>query len=101
MGSPLGPTFANIFLCYHEKIWLENCPVEFKRYVDDSSLLLQSKDHTEKFRSYLNCQHPNIKFTSQMEENNKCISFLDTKISISYRMVPSTIWRIFSEFLIF
>ena len=29
MGSPLGPTFANIFLCFYEQIWLENCPVEF------------------------------------------------------------------------
>ena len=44
MGSPLGPTLANVFLCYHEKIWLQNCPSEFKfviyrRYVDDTFLL--------------------------------------------------------------
>ena len=25
IGSPLGPTLANDFLCYHEKIWLQNC----------------------------------------------------------------------------
>ena len=42
VGSPLGPTFANVFLCYHEKIWLQNCPSEFKsvvyrRYVDEHS----------------------------------------------------------------
>ena len=30
MGSPLGPTFANIFLSYYEQIWLKNCPYEFK-----------------------------------------------------------------------
>ena len=24
MGSPLGPTVADVFLCYHEKIWLQN-----------------------------------------------------------------------------
>ena len=30
MGSPLGPTFANIFLSYHEQIWLKNCPCKFK-----------------------------------------------------------------------
>ena len=23
MVSPLGPTLANVFLCYHEKIWLQ------------------------------------------------------------------------------
>ena len=28
--SPLGPTLANGFLCYHEKIWLQICPSEFK-----------------------------------------------------------------------
>lgn len=41
IGSPLGPSLANAFLCHHEKIWLENCLIEFKpafyrRYVDDS-----------------------------------------------------------------
>ena len=30
MGSPLGPTFDNIFLSYHEQIWLKNSPCEFK-----------------------------------------------------------------------
>ena len=25
MGSLLGPTLANAFFCYHEKIWLQNC----------------------------------------------------------------------------
>ena len=25
-GSPLRPMFANVFLCHHEKIWLQNCP---------------------------------------------------------------------------
>ena len=26
MGSPLGPLFANIFLAFHERSWLTNCP---------------------------------------------------------------------------
>ena len=30
MGSPFGPTFANIFLSYYEQIWLKNSPYEFK-----------------------------------------------------------------------
>ena len=46
MGSPLGPTFAKIFLSYHEQILLKNCPCEFKpaiyrRYVDDTFLLFR------------------------------------------------------------
>ena len=67
------------------KIWLKNCSYEFKaviykRYVDDTFLLFRSKDHIEKFQGYLNCQHPNIMFTSEIEVNNS-ISFLDFKIS--------------------
>ena len=55
MGSPLGPKFDNVFLCYHEKIWLQNCPSEFKpviyrRYVEDTFLLFRSKHHIEKFQ---------------------------------------------------
>ena len=29
-GTPLGPKAVNVFLCYHEKIWLQNCSSEFK-----------------------------------------------------------------------
>ena len=44
MGSPLGPTLVNVFMCHFENIWLENCPTEFKpvvyrRYVGDTFLL--------------------------------------------------------------
>ena len=30
MGSPLGPTFANIFMCHLEELFLNECPVSFK-----------------------------------------------------------------------
>ena len=81
MGSPLGPTLANVFMCHFENIWLENCPAHFKtivyrRFVDDTFLLFQTKDHVEKFKNYLNKQHKNIKFTSEIEENGS-LSFLD------------------------
>ena len=85
IGSRLGPTLANVFLYYHEKIWLQNCPSEFKpviyrKYVDDTFLRFRSKHHIEKFRNYLNRQHKNIKFTSETENENS-ISFLDIKIT--------------------
>ena len=80
MGSPLGPTLGNGFLCYHEKIWLQNCPSEFRpviyrRYVDNTFLHFCSKHHIEKFRNHLDPQHKNIKFISEPENENS-ISFL-------------------------
>ena len=59
MGSPLGPTLANAFMCHFENIGLENCPSHFKpivyrRFVDDTFLPFRSKDHIGKRRNYLN-----------------------------------------------
>ncbi|XP_066924802.1 uncharacterized protein [Clytia hemisphaerica] len=73
MGSPLGPTLANLFLCYHELKWLEHCPVQFKpvffrRYVDDIFLLFDNREKVKKFWRYLNSKHKNIKFTYEEEE---------------------------------
>ena len=57
MGSPLGPSLANAFLCFHEQIWFNDCPEDFKpvyyrSYVDDIFALSRLPDHLEKF--YLN-----------------------------------------------
>ena len=30
MGLPLGPTLSNIFMCFMEKDWLNECPAEFR-----------------------------------------------------------------------
>ena len=78
MGSPLGPSLANAFLCHYEKLWLDSCPPEFKpvvnrRYVDD-------KDHLLLFAKYMNTRHKNLKFTCDFEQNNS-FSFLDVKIT--------------------
>ena len=56
MGSRLGPTLANRFLCYHEKEWLDKCPEEFKpvfyrSYVDDIFVLFRKKEHLKLFLS--------------------------------------------------
>ena len=68
MGSPLGPSLANALLCFHEQIWLNDCPEDFKpvyyrRYVDDIFALFRSLDHLEKLTNYLSSKHKNIKLT--------------------------------------
>ena len=85
MGSPLGPTFANIFMCYLEEQFLNDCPVSFKplfyrRYVDDTFLLFKEDRHSAMFLDFINSIHPNIKFTMETESNNQ-LSFLDILVS--------------------
>ena len=112
MGSPLGPTLANVFMCHFENIWLENCPAHFKpivyrRFVDDTFLLFRTKDHVEKFKNYLNKQHKNIKFTSEIEENGS-LSFLDITItrennkfvtSVYHKPTFSSVFTYFESFI--
>ena len=43
------------FVCYHEKVWLQNCssgfkPVIYRRHVDDTFLLFCSKHHITLFK---------------------------------------------------
>ena len=75
MGSLLGPTLANIFMCSFESKWLKDCPnclksVFYMQYVDDIFVL---------FKEYLSSQHPNINFSLE-KENDGCLSLLDINI---------------------
>ena len=85
MGSHLGSTLANAFLCYYGKEWLDNCPSHFelivyRRYVDDIFVFFSSKEHSQSFVDYMNKQHIFIKFTSETEQNNTFF-FLDINIT--------------------
>lgn len=62
MGSVLGPTLANAFLCDFEIKEVDSCsldfkPLMYKRYVED--FLLVFKDHVELFLKYLNNKDEN------------------------------------------
>ena len=75
MGSPLGPTLANAFLCHYEKECLDNCPIRFKpviykRYVYDIFVLISSKEHLQIFVDYMSKQHKCLKFISEAENDN-------------------------------
>ena len=97
MGSPLGPTLANLFLAYYEEKWLHDCPVQFKpkfyrRYVDDVFLLFDKRDQVKKFLRYMNSRHKNIKFTYE-EEQNDSMSFLDIKITREVGKLTTSVYR--------
>ena len=97
MGLPLGPTFANVFLCKKETEWLSTCPMEFKpafyrRYIDDTFLLFHHESHAAKFLDYLNSKHPNIHFTCELESEGQ-ISFLDCNISKASGKFSTSVFR--------
>ena len=97
MGSPLGPTLANIFLCHWEEIWLEKCPAQFRplfyrRYVDDTFLLFSSQSHVKKFLRYLNSRHDNINFTYECEIDDR-LAFLDVLVSREGNQLVTSLYR--------
>ena len=85
IGSPLGPILADIFMNFNEKIWLTDCPIDFKplyykRYVDDTFLIFKDPSHIHPFLDYLNSKHPNIEFTCDQEKDSQ-LSFLDVLVT--------------------
>ena len=57
MGSPLGPSLANVFLYHFEEQWMSDCPIDYKpisyrRYVDDTFLLFSSELHVIKLHEF-------------------------------------------------
>ena len=84
MGFPLGPTLANALFVYHEKNWLEHCPVEYRplydrKYVDDIFVLFNSAEHLKRFHSYLNSRHLTISLTIENKKDN-AMYFLDVNV---------------------
>ena len=97
MGSPLGPTLANIFLCHHEQIWLNNCPNEYKpsiyrRYIDDTFLSFDNSQQSISFLNYLNGMHANIEFTVELPVNDS-LPFLDLNIHINDHSLDTSVFR--------
>ena len=97
MGSCLGPTLANAFLCYHETGWISECPSTFKpliykRYVDDCFLLFNDQNHVTLFLDYLNSKHENIKFTCELEKDGT-LPFLDVKVTRNEAKAETSVYR--------
>ena len=97
MGSPLGPTLANILLTCCKCRWLDNCPIQiqpryYRRYVDDVSLLFECKAEVKKFLRYMNYRHPNIQFMSKEASNNK-ILFSDVSITRMDNKLVTSLYR--------
>ena len=82
MGNCLSPVMSSIYMEYFElrianAIIPEN--VFWKRYVDDTFVILKSFHNIDEIVEHLNDLVPSIKFTVEKEEN-KSIAFLDVTV---------------------
>ena len=84
MASPLGPVLANIFMSNLESKALESFsgtkPLFYRRFVDDTIVIFETKQEMLDFFSWMNGQHRCIKFTKE-EEVNGVLPFLDVLVT--------------------
>ena len=84
MGSPLGPLFANFYMCHIENNILSQYPSEFKpsiycRYVDDIFVQIKNLAHMKNLQSTFESQSK-LKFTFEIERQRQ-LNFLDVNIT--------------------
>ena len=82
MGSPLGCLFANVFMGHLEKKIrgpIQSHCLLYRRYVDDSFVLIKDKKSALDLLHILNNAHPSLTFTCEFETNN-FLPFLDVGV---------------------
>ena len=87
MGSPMAPTYANIFMARLERELLLKAPnglipIEWIRFIDDIfAIWTHGIEKLQQFLTYINKFHPTIKFDCTY--SHKTVNFLDTTIYIN------------------
>ena len=94
MGSPLGPTLANIFMGHLEyKVIPELLDQNvYLRYMDDCLVISKSKVDSDILFEKLNSLHKAISFTKE-EESNNALPFLDILITREHDKFVTTVHR--------
>ena len=84
MGSPLGPTFADFYMSEVENLLLSqnrvSNPVKYLRYVDDTLVIFNSRNHARYFIQRLK-NNSVLKFTKEEMVGSK-FHFLDVNMDI-------------------
>ena len=94
MGSPLGPALANIFMVELQRNIIPticNDILLWKRYVDGTFCLLKLTS-INKVLGTLNSYQTNIKFTIEIETENKT-SFVDVLLIRNNSLISNKVYR--------
>ena len=95
MGSPLGPTLANIFVGFYEEKLFNDVmtkPLLYYRYVDDCFAIFNIQAEAINFLNLLNRLHPSLRFTMESEVHSR-LSFLDVLVIREGNDFLTTIYR--------
>ena len=79
MGSPVSPIICNLYMEHLEQLAISTAPhppLWWYRYVDDTHIKIK-KQYAQEFTDHINSIDPDIKFTTE-EEENRSLAFLDT-----------------------
>ena len=88
MGTSLGPTLANIWMCYLEEEFFVKSklyPKFYRRYVDDTFCLFDNEKSAMDFLEFINKLDISTKFDIEIESGDK-LGFLDTYVHRSSSM---------------
>ena len=86
MGNPVSAVIANLYMEIFEEQAIESAPCKpkiWKRYVDDIFTILD-RDRVDVFLQHLNSQQPSIRFTMEIENNNKIASRSTSQVTTSW-----------------
>ena len=94
MGSPLGVTFANFYMCDVENRVLlnqDNIPKIYCRYVDDIFVVVRDEAHLIHIKTEME-RHSVLNFTYELSVNNK-IPFLDIVVEGQTDKYVTSVYR--------
>ncbi|EYB93810.1 hypothetical protein Y032_0178g645 [Ancylostoma ceylanicum] len=83
MGLRISPLLAIVYLDRIERKSLISGILFYKRYVDDVFVISSSDEELHIMLENLNTCDPNIKFTTELPDENGYLSFLNTKVRIN------------------
>lgn len=94
MGSPLGPTFAEYYMCHVENnVLADNTlkPSTYCRYVDDIYVVVRNEDHLIELENKMQ-ENSVLNFTHELSVNGT-LPFLDVEVKIVNNEYKTTVHR--------